>query len=353
MLVLSATQDALARRPSATPVLFVVLTTWTNRAAGTVQSRFFWSNRELYYPYDGTDRLFRGALLPGRGLGTIVRRLGELRPQPVTLQVGNESILGTRLWSTLRAANLYGATVEIARHYTADPTGAKLPRSIPAADHTVIYRGELESVSESDGVITLGFESQRPELFLLEAFGDLVPKKDFGARYPYPIGEFERVRAVIIEAGAQTTLAQGITIDQLADMEVTDASRFPAAGAFSAWINGEEVLFARRTGNYLSPSARAQSGTRAAAHKAGDVIVEIRDVKLAVGGAKIESVKELFVRAPSGELVRLPIFDFTQSFTPSGSTLTISATALRSILTQVFVSATVTVQPAFATDSGV
>lgn len=346
MLELSPAQDSLARRPSQTPVALVVFTTWTDRASSSIETRHYWSNRDLIYPYDGTDREFLGILARGgRGVGAIVRRLGDLRPAPVTLAVVNDSTNGSSLWSILRSSKLYGATVEISVHYTGLPDGAPHPRSIPTADHTVRYRGEFMRASERDGVVTLEFDSPRPELLLREELGIDVAPKDFGRRWPYPIGHFTKVPALTVSAGAQSTLAQAIAIDHLGPVKISDGTRYPTAGAFSAWINGEEVA-CNRTGNTFNITARGQSGTRPAAHQAGDVVTEIAPIVLGIAPYQISEVTGLWVRLPSGDTVKLDA-SFSRDFSPTESTITISAAELRTVLAELFVSAAVTVQPAF------
>lgn len=346
-LDLSPTQEPRALAPAQAPIVFVVLTTWADKAAGTAQSRWRWSNRTVYYPFDGTERLFEGVLEPG-AVTPIVRRLGELQPEPVRVRIANrESATGSRLWSELRAANLYGASVEVARYFPPpeDPMGEAV--RIAAADHQVIYRGDLVGASESGGVVELAFEVPEPELALREEFGDAVAPKDFGATWPYVFGEFARVKALTISSGARTTLAQPLTKDLTGNALFTEASKFPASGSFSVWINGEEILCSGRTGNLVQIQARGQGGTKKSPHQAGEIAFELADVVLAVGAHEIEGIDEIFVRAPNGELVALPLEAFSPDFGPSGSTLTISATALRSILASIFVSAAVTVQPAF------
>jgi hypothetical protein len=210
-----------------------------------------------------------------------------------------------------------------------------------------VYRGDLVSASEEGGVISLVFAAPAPDLQLRHAFGDLVDPKDVGAVYPYPIGRFEKVPLLNLEVGGQTTLAEAITVGQTGNAILSDATRFPSAGTFDAWVDGEEIRFSGRTGNVAAISARAQSGTKASAHQAGASVVELRDLVLGVAGAPIKAVDSVWVATPGG-LVRVGtnLFEFA-STEADGATLTLPAAKLRVLFAKIRRSTTVTSQPAF------
>jgi hypothetical protein len=347
MLSLSATQAALAARPSTIPVVFAVLRTWTNKAAGTVQATYYWSSWEGHYPYDGADRFFQAQILR-QGTSRILRQLGVVGGARFTLAVTNDRIgdrkTGTRTWADLKTKNLRGASIEVSRMLVSTPATAP---KLAGPDHTCVYRGDLVSASESAGEITLVFAAPEPDRLLRRAFGPLVDPKDVGAVYAYPIGRFEKVPLLNLECGGQTTLAEAMTVGQLGNAIFSDASRFPSSGIFDAWVDGEEIRFSGRTGNVAAVSIRARSGTKASALQAGAAVVELRDLVLGVAGGAIKAVDDVWVATPGG-LVRVGtnLFEFDSS-DADGTTLTLPAAKLRTLFAKIRRSTTVTSQPAF------
>jgi len=87
-------------------------------------------------------------------------------------------------------------------------------------------------------------------------------------------GPTKRVPCHAIEAGAADPITADLTISTTT-IVLSDASEFPAAGAFTIQIDDEQIRISSRTGNTLTVSARGYLTTDPAAHKKGTVAFEV------------------------------------------------------------------------------
>lgn len=365
MRAFTAQQRALAAASTIKPILLVVLTTYTDRALGTVDTVYYLADRPVMYDYGNTGTV--------RQFETLVLSVSDLTQSiphvPGTTPAGLEAELritlsnlpyrgGVPFVRELRAHNLEFATLELATVYGPldAETGWYDLRAYTGDEHLVELRGEVEM---ADGIDAESFQLRvvTPEVTVPWIRADdatITDPKDLGARLPIVYGSAKRVPCVNWQVGWTTTLRQSLAIGDLT-MNVTDASGLPA-GTFSIYCDAEEIACSSRdvaTGQ-VTISGRGQSGTGEANHTAGAVVIEVpSQVVVVAAGHEASGIEDVFLRNPyNNEL--FAVADGTRDTSLTGvvadtviAGITFSAAQMRGLLSAAYASSRVTVQPDF------
>jgi len=105
---------------------------------------------------------------------------------------------------------------------------------------------------------------------------------DLGKLVPQIYGNVRRSPCLAVDAGGKTTIAEAMTAASPGNsdtLEFTDASKFPAAGAFTAQVDDEQIRIASRSGNtctLAASGARGYDSTNAVPHDDGAAVFEIQ-----------------------------------------------------------------------------
>lgn len=310
----------------------VRLQTYTDRDAETVDNTYYFALQWCEYDYGntGTNRQFE-PLLHSIGITTeemphlpdpLAALSGALAKKCTLVLLNRERETGNRLIYDLRQDNLEGATVEWAELMLGHgDTWADLT-SYTGDEHTVRYRGELTRVVEiTDETIELEFTTDVPRIpWIVASDATKNDPRDVGRRLPIVYGESVRVQAVGWEVGQRTTLAEDITDTQTGAINFTDTSAFPSTGTIA--IGTEQIAYTANANNQLTLGTRGASSTTAAAHKAGDITIEmIATATWVLAAHEVQAIDDVFIENPyNQEIVRV-----TDAFTKTANdTTTIS-----------------------------
>jgi hypothetical protein len=305
------------------------------------------------------------------GLGN---RIGTPR---LMIRVANEEIEGERLWKTLKALNLSFAEIEYAeilvnpdRFMVAGATGWWDLRDLAGTEHTHRFRGELigGNMVEDDNAFELEFKKTTPEVPVIELLDQANnDPKDFGSVLPIVYGSAKRVRCRNIQVGRATALSQALTDVTTGVIEVTNAEGFPTSATFYGLAGREIIQFSdsSETDGTLTIAARAQNGTFATDHLAGEIIIELIDeVIVGLAGHQCPDwtdAQALYCRSPyTGELVRftnIAVFNMRDQNVPgmdgeTVATVRIAQEQVEDFLLSTNVSPRVTVQAEIAGSGG-
>lgn len=308
-------QQEFTTRSHLAPLLLVVLTTYTDRAAETVDTIFYFSDRAIVYDYGnaGTDRNFWPLLRSLSSLRTSIDHVPDARAtgllsKPLTITLSNEEHQGARLINTLRNSHtLENATVEVAQ--ILQERQSKPPVDLTALDgdeHTVLYQGVVERVATiTDSEIVLQCTLDLPSVeYLIANDASITDPKDVGARLPIVYGAAKKIPCINYDVGFATTLAA--SIDEAAStLGVTGTTGFQSVG--TGTLSGENISWGGKTATSLTSVMRGLGGTSAVQHRAGEVILEtITTAKFVVAGHAVLAIQDLYVISPyNGELVRV------------------------------------------------
>ena len=366
MKVLDAGQEALVARAGVTRVDLYVLTTYTNRDAGTVQARFYFSDRFRRYDWGNTGTVREFLPLVRTRTGPNVKSMSHLQDFGASTVETFEMVLANipqefgeePIIQVLRRHNLFRATLEVAELFLPPGHSGSDLTDFDGDEHTVVYRGEQrELVRATADTIGLNFLSETPKPKWLYADGLLVDPRDLGIRLPLVYGDMKLVQAVGINVGGETTLASALT-DVATSADVTDCERFSASGV--VWLNGERITYSSRNvaAGTLNGLTRGTGSTTAAAHPMGSQVVEVQASTFAVAGHPVYSIGNVYVRKSNGKLLRVTS-GLTKTASAAGAgpdgetiaTVALSAAQMEALLNAVQTPATVTQQPAVSQQS--
>ena len=355
MKALTARAADLSARRELRPIPLVVLTTYTDRGAGTVDTIYRFSNRTVLYDYGntGTEREFGAFLL---GLDPLAQQMNHLPDlstgsleRSMALQLANLPVDGgSRLYEILEAKRLLFATIEIAQ-ILLDPGKRETVgdlRSLAGDEHQVWFRGEIVAHGADEASITLTVRAtQRSIPWIVANVPTTNDPIDVGRRLPIVYGARTRVPCVGYSVGWATTLSGGVSpSSHLGDFEVTDASGLSGSG-ITLRIGNEEVTAHKVDDKTLNLDARGINGTLATIHGSGESVIEmVSPVVFVVAGHALSSIGDFYLANPTtGELVRVPPGNYTatpsDTSTISGKTVasvSFTATQLRSVLNDLF-----------------
>lgn len=369
-LTLDTTQAERAVRRFLSPVPLVVITTYTDLGAETVDEVFYLSDRGVRYGWEnaGTDRLFLPWLaetrLPEVGIdhlpdpqgGGAFNAEAEITLHNMTWpDVPGQS----RVIDLLRAHNLEGASLVVAE-VLLDRQPAYYPvdlRSLNGFEHTVRYRGQVTRVAPTEnGFVTLRARTDVAQIsWLVQPSND---ERANGGRVPKIYGARKSVPLFPHTVGASTTLSGALAIGA-GSATVSDASGFSSSG--SAMVEGEKVTWTSKTqlgtGEWtLNSLSRAQTSTEEQHHGSGSRVVEL--VTSAVWLAAdhpCKAIDAIYALSPfNGEKVRVDSdlfdIDLADAVTVSGETVTsvtLPSDSYKGLSTALAAQAEVTQQPSF------
>jgi len=341
-----------------------VLTTYTNRDDGDIQSVFYFSDRFRRYDYGNTGTVREFLPLLRTRTGPDAKAMSHLQDFGATMAETFETILANipreigeePFIQVLRQNNLFRATLEVSElflpvgHSTTDLT------DFEGDEHTVVYRGEQrELVRATSDTIGLQFLSETPTPNWLYADGLLVDPRDLGIRLPLVYGRMKRVQAVGTNVGGETTLASALAA-AATTADVTDCERFSSSGV--VWVNGERITYSSKndaagTLNGLTRGTNSVSfDTEPADHPAGSQVVEVQASTFTVAGHPVNAIGNVYVRKSNGKIMRLTSgFTKTPSHAGEGpdgetvATVRLTAAQMEDLLNSVQNAAAVTQQP--------
>lgn len=334
----TATTDRVARS-HLSPVTFMRLTTYTDRSAGTVDRKFYFSSGPgIRYEWEVADgEQNHDPLIQSLSdLDVAIPHLPSGSPADIPdkvleVELANATFEGSRLAAVLRGKTLENSRVDVAQVLLDGPPAAPF-LDITSEEVTVLYRGVVRQWGPiSQETIPLSCGTEFPDLtWLTSTETEETQPEDVGRRYPIVVGEAKRVPAIGRIVGWVTTLAEKIGTATLTTLEVTDATGLSTTGR--ALIGTEVFTWTGKTGNQLTGVTRGVGGTFQAFHAAGEAVVEVTDAATwTVAGHTADAIGDVFVRNPfNGEIVRVTTSltkDASDSTTDTDTTSTIQFTA--------------------------
>lgn len=210
-LTLSARNERLVRAGHLRAVPLVVLTTYSNYSAKTVDKVYYFSSSDLWYDYGntGTNREFLGAV---SGMGQLTQRIPHIpSPQRGTqlrrsldfTLLNLELPSGTRLITDMRTHTLAFATVEVSElpievnteHPDAERDAWRDQTGLVGDEHIVRFRGEVRQVAiDEAGAIAVQCRSTVPSFPRNMIAADRVETRHRGAVIPHVYGDAKAVR---------------------------------------------------------------------------------------------------------------------------------------------------------------
>jgi len=345
----------LAARRDLRPIWLVTLTTYTDRAAGTVDTIFRFSDRVVLYDYGntGTEREFARALLGIDALTQAMHHLADPSAssltRELTLRLANLPLEagGARLYEVLEAHRLLFATVEIAQILldSGKRESTATIRGLAGDEHVVWFRGEVAAHGADEQAVKLTVRAVSRALPWIVANDPAKnDPSDLGRRLPIVIGARPKVPAVGYTVGWVTTCAHRIANGtDTGAINVTDASGL-SGSAIPMRLGNEDVLVSYIDDKTVNLTARGQNGTTATPHGVGETMIEmVATIVYVVAGHAVKAINNVYFENPSsGELVRIPggfTKTISDSSTISGKTVasvTFTAAQLRSVLNDLF-----------------
>lgn len=372
MRTLDSIQEERSKAATLRTVPLLVITTYSDRDAKTEGDVFYISDHTVDYKWGaGAQRRFLPWLLLPAEIGIAAPHIPHaanslFMEQTFSFTLNNglspHETGGTesykRVIELLRENYpLEGATVEFAQ-LLIDSHGDYYPLDLTAYDgdeHTPIYRGRIAQVGPiTEATISFSCVKDNPEIEWTRADdATKADPHDLGARYPKPYGQVKKMPLVAQEVGWVTTLAEAITAAQTGQIDFTDLTGIPDS-AGSGQIAGEEIAWTGKTGNSLDGVTRAQAGTTAAAHQAGEILFElILTATYIVSDGEVDAIDSLYALNPfNGELTRISVANYTKTLTAPAK-VTFSTAKMRDALAEMAASAAVTQQPARSTNAAV
>ena len=323
-LFLQPNQIQKAHSAKPMQVALVKLTTYSDYAAETVASTYYWGSVPLLYRWDGvTVNQFQGFL---RGVSDITHTMPHLPDDEqlatltnLRLELSNEDWGTESLWKVLDAENLVAARVEVASlllDWSTATDSSWIDQSTTTADHIVRWRGEVDGMPEFDSEATSFViecvTKEKPLPWPRALKTTEVSRKHLGKLYPVPVGRPKRVPLIQRQVGWFTTVSTDLTETTTGTVQVTDTAGLPAAGNFGIWIGTERITASVVSDTSISIVTRGTTvdglATTARIHNAGSVLIEEIDVaRFVFSGVPILGFEKLYARSPhTGELVFIP-----------------------------------------------
>lgn len=328
-LFVDADQLTLASRSSIGLFPLVVLETFTDRDARTVDSTYYWSRgAPFFYKWDNvTAQHFDPLLLTvsplSRGFEHLPDQGSYTIREGCEIEIDATPRAGDYLWQTLLAERLVGARVTVASILIDLEGAADNPSWYDLAAlgkvHTVRWRGEVTAMPEfSDNAqtftLTCDTEDQILEGGRRVPVDIRIPPVEHGKAYPFLVGNVNNVKPIWFDAGFTVTTSAAFTTTSfiyvfanIADIPTPGATgRQGGPGGF-ALINGNEIAQITQAiddggGVVRLLTNRAQFGTSASTGVIGSAIVLLpKELQFAVSGAGISGLgSSAFYRSSGG-----------------------------------------------------
>lgn len=219
-LVVNADQLTLASRSSIGLFPLVVLETFTDRDARTVDSSYYWSRgAPFFYKWDNvTAQHFDPLLLTvsplSRGFEHLPDQGSYTIREGCEIEIDATPRAGNYLWQTLLSERLIGARVTVASILIDLEGAADDPSWYDLAAlgkvHTVRWRGEVTAMPEfSDNAqtftLTCDTEDQILEGGRRVPVDIRIPPVEQGKAYPFLVGNVDNVKPIWFDAGFTLT----------------------------------------------------------------------------------------------------------------------------------------------------
>ncbi len=318
-LSLDSGQATLAQRISVGSFPLVVLETFTDRDAGTVDSTYYWTRgAPLKYEWDGATavffepRLFRVTPI-SRGFahipdaGTLDTREG------VTLTLDGTPRAGTYLWQTLLGENIIGARVTVGSLLVDMTDASSDPRwwdlEALGAVHEVRWRGEvtlIPDVAEDSQTFDIICETEEPPLTFERMTAPLTASvRDLGKKYPIPLGEADQLIPLQIDTGGATILTTAVNTVATGTFYCQDVSKFRHDSPWkNAFIGSEVVRYdsVDYVNNTINVTIRDVDSTGPYSHEPGAPVLDAeRNPRWALAADPIRAVRNVWVLHQSGQ----------------------------------------------------
>lgn len=373
MKTLTTDTAAALARAVLQPIVLVILTTYTSRAAATVDKIYYFASAPVLYDYGntGTVRQFEPFLIDVSDLVESMSHVPQTRAAGLAfelrIKLANTSYRGgDRLIQELRAHHVTFAYVEVATVYGTldEATGWYDLRGLAGDEHIVDFRGEiLMPEAIDDQSFQLACASREIAVpWLLADDPATVDPRDLGIRLPVPVGAARSVSAVGWSVGWSTTLVGVLAASVGAGgiVELTDVTGLASSGTL--WIDAEKLTYSSldSVSRTVTLSARGAGGTAVVDHQPGAFVVEeVAEAVWVLSAKPLSAVRDLYVRSPyTGEKTRVPsalayvvLEDTALISGETCTTLRVPAAGMASIQADLYRAARVTQQPEFA-DAG-
>jgi hypothetical protein len=367
---LTARQQELVGRVGRSVVPLIRIRTYSDKGAGTVDTDFYVSDRDVIYDYGntGTLRYFRKGLV---SVDRLVSSMTHIPPaldgasplaRTINLVLAQEplELAGTPFLAELRAKHLELATVEIAELDLNPAAGEAAPdlRALVGDEHLVLGRFEVGQVVRADDeTFTLTLRSVEPEIpsQILADIPNNDPR-DVGKRKNVLYGAFYRQPCLGVDVGLKMTLAQALTPYTIGNIFVDDASSLPHSGTVNFRVGGEEIAISwvdDTTINIADDSARALNYSSRSSHLLGSVMLEmVSSATWSICDHPIKSVTKIEARNVfNGEIFPLPPESWAAYTDLDGEAFVgIGAGWLRELYRQMHISTAVTNSPTTTVD---
>ena len=316
-ITINSGQATLSKRSSVTCVPLVVLETFTDRDAGTVEDRYFWTRgHHLKFKWDGsTGVFFEPRILRITPISRMFEHIPNARTfetrEVVRITIDATPRAGHYIWNDLQDSNLIGARVQISSLLIDPPgniesEGRYFDLTGLGEVQTKRWAGELtliEAFDDEAQTITLVCETEEPALTSLRRLTGFprAHPEDVGKVMPLLVGTVNEVKPLRFESGGANTLLIAInssvlTIDVLAELEPR-----PFGGIFGAYIIliGSELIQCTSVADQgdnvwrytVHASGRGHRSTTPASHALGTVVWEVRQyVAFLISGQTIYDI---------------------------------------------------------------
>jgi len=258
-LTIDDQQLTLAQRSDIGLFPLVVLETFTDRDARTVDSTYYWTRgAPFFYEWDGATAVqFEPILLSvspiSRGFNHIPDQGDYSIREGLELELDASPRAGDYLWQTLIGERLIGARVTVASLLVDVETAEDDPRwfDLEALGqvHTVRWRGEVTAMPEfsDDGQtfrLICDTEDQILEGGRKVPMLPRIPAEEHGRNYPFLVGDVDNVKPIWFDAG----------------FGVTTSASFLSTGNISVFMTAEQVAAVHVIGNWGSFGGAAAFG---------------------------------------------------------------------------------------------
>lgn len=338
------------RRIRMVPLL--VITTYSDRTAGTVDETFYLSDRGILVQYDGAVRQFEPFVAEMGSLSESMPHLptpedfAAMFDKTLEFKLSNQKRDGTdtTFYEAFRAKNIEMADCWFGAIFLEDGDNDADMSALAEVDvysnRVALFEGVVEQVYDiTSTAFSIRLQREHPPVINSLIVDDplTADPRDLGKRVPYVYGSVKKVPAVGWDVGFATTLAETISSTQTGLVYLSDTTGYPTSGTFDIFVNGEKMTCngALTSATQISITTRGVSPTIAAVHAAGETVLESTNAVTFLAAAhECDSVGNIYVRNPyTGELVL--ISNMSASATPTvdaADTTTVSGETVASII---------------------
>lgn len=371
----SSRNEALLNDRHIRMVPLLVITTYSDRTAGTVDETFYLSDRGILVQYDGAVRQFEPFVAEMGSLSESMPHLptpedfAAMFDKTLEFKLSNQKRDGTdtTFYEAFRAKNIEMADCWFGAIFLEDGDNDADMSALAEVDtysnRVALFEGVVEQVYDiTSTAFSIRLQREHPPVINSLIVDDplTADPRDLGKRVPYVYGSVKKVPAVGWDVGFATTLAETISSTQTGLVYLSDTTGYPTSGTFDIFVNGEKMTCngALTSATQISITTRGVSPTIAAVHAAGETVLESTNAVTFLAAAhECDSVGNIYVRNPyTGDLVLIsnmsasatPTVDAADTTTVSGETVASiiwTSSELEAMLVELSAQAAVTQQP--------